>query len=256
MASRSQPLHTSSGSQHLLVVTAKDATVGRKCRWLLQARIREPTAGRFENAPFSMSSIFCILRIANVVMLESRMLSNMAAVIFVSSTVSSKKSSTSSRGRLTYITYITYSAGMVASPMALRDNTRSSVVCVTNSVGYDVSGSPLIVSTHSDRSPTKTPGTYWDFVYSYFLPVPYAKFQEAIPDYIWQSIVPSEMVARKINAIKDNKSSGVDGIPPKILMETVEQINIARARLFNLSLIEKEVPFEWKEANIIPLFFF
>ena len=86
------------------------------------------------------------------------------------------------------------------------------------------------------------------------LPVPYAKFQEAIPDYIGQSIVPSEMVARKINAIKDNKSSGVDGIPPKILMETVEQISIARARLFNLSLIEKEVPFEWKEANIIPLF--
>ena len=54
--------------------------------------------------------------------------------------------------------------------------------------------------------------------------------------------------------MKDNKSSGVDGIPPKLLMETVEQISIPLARVFNLSLKEGVVPFEWKEANIIPLF--
>ena len=52
----------------------------------------------------------------------------------------------------------------------------------------------------------------------------------------------------------DNKSRGVDGIPPKLLMETVEQISIPPARVFNLSLKEGVVPFEWKEANIIPLF--
>ena len=53
----------------------------------------------------------------------------------------------------------------------------------------------------------------------------------------------------------DNKSPGVDGIPPKLLMETVEQISIPLAIVFNLSLIEGVVPFfEWKEANIIPLF--
>ena len=37
-------------------------------------------------------------------------------------------------------------------------------------------------------------------------------------------------------------------------METVEQISIPLARVFNLSLKEGVVPFEWKEANIIPLF--
>ena len=46
----------------------------------------------------------------------------------------------------------------------------------------------------------------------------------------------------------------MDGIPPKLLMETVEQINIPLARVFNLSLKEGVVPFEWKETNIIPLF--
>ena len=62
------------------------------------------------------------------------------------------------------------------------------------------------------------------------------------------------MVAKKIKAMKVNKSLGVDGIPPKLLMETVEQICIPLARMFNLSLKEGVVPFEWKETNIIPLF--
>ena len=61
------------------------------------------------------------------------------------------------------------------------------------------------------------------------LPVPNTKFEEA-------------------------KSPGVDGIPPKLLMETVEQISIPLARVFNLSLKEGVIPVEWKEANIIPLF--
>ena len=62
------------------------------------------------------------------------------------------------------------------------------------------------------------------------------------------------MVAKIIKAMKDNKSPGVDGIPPKLLMETVVQISIPLARVFNFSLKEGIVPFELKEANIIPLF--
>ena len=54
--------------------------------------------------------------------------------------------------------------------------------------------------------------------------------------------------------MKDNKSPGVDGIPPKLLLEIVEQISIPLATVFNLSLEEGIVPLEWKEANIIPLF--
>ena len=61
------------------------------------------------------------------------------------------------------------------------------------------------------------------------------------------------MVAKKIKVMKDNKSPGVDGIPPGLLMETVYQISIPFARVFNLSLKEGVVPFKWKEANITPL---
>ena len=38
--------------------------------------------------------------------------------------------------------------------------------------------------------------------------------------------------------MKDNKSPGVDGIPPKLLMKTVEQISILLARVLNMSLKE------------------
>ena len=86
------------------------------------------------------------------------------------------------------------------------------------------------------------------------LPVADAKFQGAKSDYLGPLVVTPELVAKKIKAMKDNKSPGVDGIPPKLLMETVDQISIPLARVFNLSLKEGVIPFEWKEANIIPLF--
>ena len=50
--------------------------------------------------------------------------------------------------------------------------------------------------------------------------------------------------------MRENKSPGVDGISPKILKETVEQIGTPLAHVFN----EGIVPLEWKEANITPLF--
>ena len=68
------------------------------------------------------------------------------------------------------------------------------------------------------------------------LPVPDATFQEAKSDYLGQLIVTPEMVANKIKAMKDNKAYGVDGIPTKLLMETVEQICIPLVRVFNMSV--------------------
>ena len=63
------------------------------------------------------------------------------------------------------------------------------------------------------------------------LPVPDAKFQEAKSDCLWQLIVTPELVAKKIKATKETTSPGVDGILPKLPMETVEQISIPLASL-------------------------
>ena len=47
-----------------------------------------------------------------------------------------------------------------------------------------------------------------------------------------QLVVTPEVVASKINNMKENKSPGVDGISPKILKEIVEQISMPLAHVF------------------------
>ena len=86
------------------------------------------------------------------------------------------------------------------------------------------------------------------------LPVPETKFNGSDEEKLGQLIVTPEVVASKINNMKENKSPGVDGLSPKILKETVAQISKTLAHVFNMSLQEGIVPLEWKEANIIPLF--
>ena len=86
------------------------------------------------------------------------------------------------------------------------------------------------------------------------LPVPETKFNGSGGKRLEQLVVTPEVVASKINNMKENKSPGVDGISPKILKETVEQISTPLAHVFNMSLQEGIVPLEGKEANIIPLF--
>ena len=47
------------------------------------------------------------------------------------------------------------------------------------------------------------------------LPVPETKFKGSEGERLGQLVVTPEVVARKINNMKENKSPGVDGISPK-----------------------------------------
>ena len=53
------------------------------------------------------------------------------------------------------------------------------------------------------------------------LPVPETRFNGSEDETLGQLIVTIEVVASKINNMKENKSPGVDGLSPKILKETV-----------------------------------
>ena len=86
------------------------------------------------------------------------------------------------------------------------------------------------------------------------LPVPETKFKGSEGERLVQLVITPEVVVSQINNMKQNKSPGVDGISPKILKETVEKMCTPLAHVFNMSLQKGIVPFEWKEANIIPLF--
>ena len=85
------------------------------------------------------------------------------------------------------------------------------------------------------------------------LPVPETTFNGSEGGRLGQLVVTPEVVASKINNMKENKPPGVDGISPKILKENVEQIITPLAHVFNMSLQEGTIPLEWKEATIIPL---
>ena len=74
------------------------------------------------------------------------------------------------------------------------------------------------------------------------LPVPETKFNGTEGERLGQLVITPEVIANKINNMKDNKSPGVDGIAPKILKETVEQISKPLAHVFNMSLQEGIVP--------------
>ena len=86
------------------------------------------------------------------------------------------------------------------------------------------------------------------------LHVPETKFEGSEGERLGQLVVTPDILANKINNMKENMSPGVDGIAPKLLKETVEQMCTPLAHVFNMSLQEGIVPLEWKEANIIPLF--
>ena len=55
------------------------------------------------------------------------------------------------------------------------------------------------------------------------LPVPLKKFEGNKSEHLGQLFLTPEKIAKKIKKMKDNKSPRVDGIPPKLLKETVEQ---------------------------------
>ena len=63
------------------------------------------------------------------------------------------------------------------------------------------------------------------------LPVQFTKFEGSKSEHLGQLFVTSEMIAKKFKKLKDNKSPGVDGIPPKLLKEIVEQISTPLAKL-------------------------
>ena len=67
------------------------------------------------------------------------------------------------------------------------------------------------------------------------LPVPLTKFEGDQSDHLGQLFATPEMTAKKIKKMKDNKSPAVDGIPPKLFKEIVEQIYTPLAKVFNLS---------------------
>ena len=82
------------------------------------------------------------------------------------------------------------------------------------------------------------------------LHVPETKFNGSEGERLGQLVVTPEVVASKINNMKENKSPGIDGISPNIMKETVGQISTPLAHVFNMSLQEGIVPLNGKKQTL------
>ena len=74
------------------------------------------------------------------------------------------------------------------------------------------------------------------------LTTPVAKCNGPKTELLRQLSVAPEGVASKISNMKENKSPGVYGIRPTILKETLEQIGVPFAHVFNMSLQKGNKP--------------
>jgi ribonucleases P/MRP protein subunit RPP40 len=63
-----------------------------------------------------------------------------------------------------------------------------------------------------------------------------------------------ESVVEQLSRLKVGKSPGIDELHPKFLLEVREEIGEALAQIFNKSIQTGDVPQEWRDALIVPLF--
>lgn len=66
--------------------------------------------------------------------------------------------------------------------------------------------------------------------------------------------VLASSVLRHLNMLKVCKSTGIDGIPAKLLKVVASEIYVSLTDIINLSLSTGNIPDEWKVAKVIPVY--
>jgi len=66
--------------------------------------------------------------------------------------------------------------------------------------------------------------------------------------------ITEDMVYKKIQKLKANKSPGPDGVHPRVLKELAAVISKPLSILMQTSLNQRKLPLDWKHANVSPIF--
>ena len=66
--------------------------------------------------------------------------------------------------------------------------------------------------------------------------------------------VDRNRVLEYLSKLKDGKSPGPDDIYPRLLKAAPEQISYALVQIFQKSIDSGEIPDDWKQANVVPIF--
>ena len=62
------------------------------------------------------------------------------------------------------------------------------------------------------------------------------------------------IVEKKLRNLKLNKAAGMDGIHTNILKALSEEMSLPLCMIFKKSLDQGVVPFDWRAANVVPLY--
>ena len=66
--------------------------------------------------------------------------------------------------------------------------------------------------------------------------------------------ITTEDVRKKLGALKANKATGLDEIPPRLLRELAAVLEGPIATIMKKSIQEGNLPSIWKKANVVPIF--
>ena len=86
------------------------------------------------------------------------------------------------------------------------------------------------------------------------LPIPRRVFRGNQGEELGSLEVGREVVKKKLKDLKPDKAPGVDNIYPVVLQQLAGILCEPVSRLFRKSLDTKQVPEDWKNANVTPLF--
>ena len=67
-------------------------------------------------------------------------------------------------------------------------------------------------------------------------------------------VITEDTIIKKLKKLKTNKSPGPDKIHPRVLHEISNSVSTPLVIIFNTSLRQKEVPLEWKQANVSAIY--
>ena len=86
------------------------------------------------------------------------------------------------------------------------------------------------------------------------IPEPMRMFKGGIKEEITEVFITKNCVAGHLKNLKNNKSPGIDALHPMFLREIREEISEVLADIMNRSLKTGEIPRDWRDAIIVPLF--
>jgi len=61
-------------------------------------------------------------------------------------------------------------------------------------------------------------------------------------------------VVKLLNGLNRHKATGPDQVPARILKETANEVAPAMTMLIQVSLMQGQIPSDWSEALVTPLF--